>query len=481
MICGQRLVAGSYSNSYRLCYPTILAAAILLVLQLLMAVADERAAPSLIDHALPAAEDGDLASEVVELDESALNSLGIAPEHALLVVLAAKGGPAENAGIKSGDVVFALNGHSVPGLGEFTAAVKRAGSGGEVRIGVWRGGEITTFLVRLGGTSGAVRSANIEQKIEAYTEIGKVFDKGHFPAIWGFIQYKLGELYWIRTEGRSEDNLETAIAIYNSALTVLTREAFPQQWARTQHYLALAYMDRVRGSHAENLEGAIRGNMAALTVLTRERYPREWAEIQNCLGLAYMDRIDGSRRDNVDAAIEAFTTALMVLTKEAFPEDWARIQKHLGRAYQSRLRGERTENLEAAVNAYEAALKVSSQTVYSPPAAINQPPQEASVAATGSPQAASVPTEEAAQTDQKQPAGRQAGKGSPAQSESPKNNNRRARGETPKIRAYEAKMKAKCGGLIVWMDRENNAHRPGAHGYGQRPGWFACQEDRRAR
>jgi tetratricopeptide (TPR) repeat protein len=352
--------------------------AMLLVSLPLVAIAGEKPAPLMIDQALPAIEDGDLTSEVVELDGSAAKSLGIAQDHVLLVVLSPKDRPSEKAGLKSGDVIFALNGQPAPNLDGFTAAVKRAGSGGEVSLGVWRQGERTTFQVRLGSTSGAMIPVGIEQEIEAYTAIGKIFGERGFPAIWGFIQCKLGALYWIRVEGRSEDNIETAIAAYNSALTVLTREAFPQQWARTENDLALAYTDRVHGSRAENLEDAIRAYQAALTVLTRERSPGEWAQIQNCLGLAYMDRIEGNREDNVDAAIDSYKTTLLVLDKEAFPQDWARLQKNLGQAYRARLRGERAENLKAAADADEAALTVLSQTIPTPPDAINPAPQEVS-------------------------------------------------------------------------------------------------------
>ena len=591
------LATGSCWNSFRICYRNILLAAMLLVSQPLVAAADESAAPL-----LAAAEDGDLASDVVELNESVVKSLGINQDHALLVVLSVKDGPADKAGLKPGDVILALNWQPAPSLGEFTAAVKRRGGGNDVELGIWRQGERTAFLVRLGSANGALKPANNEQLIEAYTAIGKTYENLKFPAIWGFIQHKLGELYWLRVEGRKEDNIETAIAAYNSAFMVLTPDAFPVEWARTESDLALAYMDRIRGSRAENLEAAISGYELALTVLTRERFPREWAQIENCLGLTYMDRIEGNREDNVDAAIEAYKATLLVLTKEASPEYWAQIQKNLAQAYRARLRGERTENLEAAANAYEAALTVLFQTNFTPPpAAINPAPQEVSStleaqqsepepkasepqplvneakssnqpaeafkqapreeASTGLAQAASVaaetvqtepkqprqagglspaqqpepepkaiaepvaaesepqplvneakssnqpaeafkqaPREEAStglaqaasvvaetvQTEPKQPDDRQAGGLSPAQSDAaPHSNNRRTKKDAqqrntsntelgPETRGYEAKMKAKCGGPLVWIDRHNNTHRPGTPGYGQRPGWFVC-------
>lgn len=529
MSYGRTLATGSYWNSYCICCRNIFLAAMLLVSQPWVAAADESAAPL-----SAAAEDGDLASDVVELNGSVVKSVGINQDHALLVVLAVKDGPADKAGLKPGDVILALNGQPAPSPGEFNTAVKRAGGGSDVELGIWRQGEKTAFLVRLRSANSALKPADNEQLIEAYTTIGKTYENLEFPAIWGFIQHELGELYWLRVEGREEDNIETAIAAYKSAFMVLTPEAFPVEWARTENDLALAYMDRVRGNRAENLEAAIRGYEFALTVLTRERFPREWAQIENCLGLTYMDRIEGNRDNNVDAAIEAYKATLLVLTKETSPHYWSRIQKNLAEAYRARVRGERA-NLEAAVNADEAASTVLFQTNSTPPpAAANPAPQEvfstleaqqpepeakaiAEPAAaesepqpkvneaqssnqlaeafkltsreensTGLAQAASVAAE-TVQTEPKQPDDRQAGGLSPAQSDAPSNksNNPRPKNEaqrrnasntelSPETRGYEVKMKAKCGGPLIWIDRHNNTHRPGAPGYGQRPGWFAC-------
>ena len=488
----------SYSNSCRICYRNILMMAILLAVQPLIAVADEKGTTLSVEQALPVARDGDLASEMVELDESVLKSLKIPQQLALLVVLPARDGPAEKAGLRPGDVILTLDGQPTPNLVEFIAAVRRTGSGSKVRLGVWRRGERMTLPVRLESASG--RSASIEQVIEAYKVIGKTFKKSQFPAIWGFVQLACGELYWIRGEGPIEENLETAIAAYKSALTVLTREDFPEQWARAENHLALSYMDRIAGN----------------------------------------------REDNVDAAIEAFEATLTVLTKESFPEDWARVQEQLDQAYRARSRGERVDNNEAVAKADESALAVSSLEI--PPAAINQTPLEASAQpeAQQSEQAAKATAEptvaqnesrsaaeidagalrqtppeadltreapqaggeskqisqhveasepwradsavaKAVQTEARQSGGQLAARSSSAQDDdSPKRDDRRAKkkeqeeasdnGLIPETRRYEAQMKTKCGGPVVWMDKGNHAHRPGTPGYGQRPGWFECDK-----
>lgn len=565
---------------HRLRYSYILLAVILLAAHPPIATADEPA-PAPMDRVLAPSEDGDLACELVDLDESAVKSLGIAQDHALLVVLPAKDGPAEMAGLKSGDIIVDVNAQPASKLDEFSATIKRAGSGAELKLGVWRLGVKTILSVGLGSTNSRIKTGRIEQEIEAYEAIGKIFGKRDFPAIWGFIQYKLGELYWIRVEGGSEDNFETAIASYNSALTVLTKGSFPQQWAQIEEYLALAYMDRMKGDRAENLEAAIRAHNAALAVMSWEKSPREWAQIQNALGLAYMDRAEGNHEDNVDAAIEAYKATLAVLTKEAFPQDWARTQKNLGVAYEGRRRGEKVDNLEAAVKAYEAALTVYQRasltaSVAAPreapvkceakqtaqeskiavaaesepqapdektksaakPENLNNAPEQAKqepkaiaapVAANGAQplgeqakpvgQLAEEPKKEAGgaqqaqgetnpvslpaeanATEQKEPAAkgpsqtepRPNGRQSTVQKEgASKRNDRKTRKgnqveaeadqRSAGMRHNKARMKSKCGGDVVWIDRRSNVYSAGTVGYGQGRGRFACQSSRASR
>ncbi len=175
----------------RICYRYILLVAILLAGQPLIAVADEKETIISVEQTLLAPEEGDLASEMIELDESVLKSLRITQRIAILVVLPANDGPADKAGLKPGDVILTLDGQPTRDLVAFTTAVSRTGSG-EIKLGVWRRGERMTLPVRLESTSSG--SASIEQVIEAYKEIGKTFENSQFPAIWGCVQLALGEV-----------------------------------------------------------------------------------------------------------------------------------------------------------------------------------------------------------------------------------------------------------------------------------------------
>ena len=126
----------------------------------------------------------------------------------------------------------------------------------------------TVVPVRLGSASEKEKAGSIEQRIEAYNAIAKVFGKDAFPTLWARTQNNLGIAYWARVQGSRAENLEAAIKAYEAALTVFTREAFPQDWDRIQGNLTLAYRARVQGCRAENLEAAIRAYEAALTVFS---------------------------------------------------------------------------------------------------------------------------------------------------------------------------------------------------------------------
>ena len=489
----------SYSISCRICYRNILLIAILLVGQPLIAVADEMGTTISVEQALPAAEDGDLASEMVELDESVLKSLRIDQRLALLVVLPVEDGPADKAGLKPGDVILTLDGQPTPNLVEFTAAVSRTGSG-EVKLGVWRRGERMTLIVRLESTSG--RSASIEQVIEAYKVIGKTLEKRQFPAIWGFVQLAIGESYWIRAEGRIEDNLETAITAYKSALTVLTREDFPQQWARTEGDLALAYLYRVRGSRAENLDAAIEAYEATLTVLTKEFFPEDWGRVQEHLVQAYRARFHGERVDNHKAAPKAGEAALTVPSQDVSSAAATNQAPAVASAQPAAQQWEQAAKATVAQNEPWSPVGRGNASAR-PDEALRQPPRPADLKREA-PQAggeskqitqhveASEPWQadsDVAKAEQTKPrqSGRLAARSSSAQDDdSPKRNDRGARRkaqqeeasdnkDVPQTRRYEAKMKTKCGGPVIWMDKRNHAHRPGTPGYGQRPGWFECR------
>jgi len=233
---GQRLVANFLKSCLKF-YFEVLLVVVLAASQTLLASATD--CGNVAPGAVPPAEPDYLGAELQELDVGSVKSLGF--EHALLVVLPVQNGPADRAGLRPGDVIWALNGKLVPSLDEFNGLITRAGSGAEVLVEILRRGNLDALTVRLGG---AGETEIIEQRIEAYKTIAKVFGKDAFPTLWAMTQNNLGIAYKARVQGNRAENLEAAIKAYEAALTVFTREASPQDWARTQGYLALALAAR---------------------------------------------------------------------------------------------------------------------------------------------------------------------------------------------------------------------------------------------
>jgi len=85
--------------------------------------------------------DARLGLTVQELDADLAESLGAAKVEGVLVASVAKGGRAERAGVRRGDVVQELDGHPVPGLSAYFKA-----AGAEVKsFTIWRDGRTTTL------------------------------------------------------------------------------------------------------------------------------------------------------------------------------------------------------------------------------------------------------------------------------------------------------------------------------------------------
>jgi S1-C subfamily serine protease len=61
-----------------------------------------------------------------------------------------KGGPAEKAGLKAGDVITKLGGQPIEGPADLSAQIRSRGPGDKVKVTYQRGGKETTVDVTLG-------------------------------------------------------------------------------------------------------------------------------------------------------------------------------------------------------------------------------------------------------------------------------------------------------------------------------------------
>jgi len=91
-----------------------------------------------------------------------------------LVASVQPGGPADRAGLTSGDVILEVNGQPVEDGSELTRTIGRLQPGSEARLAVWRKGAQQTFEVTLGDRGKQTRTAqpSMEQDKEQEAKLG---------------------------------------------------------------------------------------------------------------------------------------------------------------------------------------------------------------------------------------------------------------------------------------------------------------------
>ncbi|HEY1425279.1 MAG TPA: Do family serine endopeptidase [Caulobacteraceae bacterium] len=93
---------------------------------------------------------GYIGATVQSLSPELATSLGLGSDKGAIVDQLTPGGPAERAGVRSGDVVTAVNGHPVTSSAELTRQVGLAQPGQDVQLSVMRGGHPLQLAIRSG-------------------------------------------------------------------------------------------------------------------------------------------------------------------------------------------------------------------------------------------------------------------------------------------------------------------------------------------
>jgi serine protease Do len=74
---------------------------------------------------------------------------GVARPRGALVQRVEAGGPAEAAGVKSGDVILGVNGQNIDHFGDLTLLISNLHPGAEARITIWRAGKTQDINVKI--------------------------------------------------------------------------------------------------------------------------------------------------------------------------------------------------------------------------------------------------------------------------------------------------------------------------------------------
>jgi serine protease Do len=93
---------------------------------------------------------GKLGVGVQGVDQALAESFGLDTPRGALVSSVERGGPADEAGLKEGDVILAFDGQPVDSAGQLPAAVAAARPGSKVELQVWREGASRNIEVQLG-------------------------------------------------------------------------------------------------------------------------------------------------------------------------------------------------------------------------------------------------------------------------------------------------------------------------------------------
>jgi serine protease Do len=92
---------------------------------------------------------GRIGVEIVDVTAAFAEAFGLGRPRGALVQRVETGGPAEAAGVKSGDVILGVNGQNIDHSGDLSQLVSNLHPGTEARITVWRAGKTQDMTVKI--------------------------------------------------------------------------------------------------------------------------------------------------------------------------------------------------------------------------------------------------------------------------------------------------------------------------------------------
>jgi len=109
---------------------------------------------------------------VQEVNQGFADSFGLPTPEGALVSNVERGGPADKAGLRSGDVIRKINGQKIVGSGDLPAIVGLAAPGDKVQLEVWRQGKPVDVQATLGNASDKVAAEDREAPPGAKLRLG---------------------------------------------------------------------------------------------------------------------------------------------------------------------------------------------------------------------------------------------------------------------------------------------------------------------
>ena len=110
-----------------------------------------------------------------EVDRTMARALDMESPRGFIIGDVEQGGPADEAGLKSGDVVVELNGEPVRNFFDFRVAIANTSPGTEVELGIYREGEEMSYTVELGELD-AEEVAGVDPQMEEEMKENLGFD-----------------------------------------------------------------------------------------------------------------------------------------------------------------------------------------------------------------------------------------------------------------------------------------------------------------
>lgn len=120
----------------------------------------------LVDHG--SVTRGRIGVRIQEVDQTLANSFSLPQPHGALVSQVEPGSPADDAGIRSGDIIVGVDGDELEQVSQLPAAIAARKPGTKVRLDVWRDGKEQGIDVTVGGFDDS-KTAKLEPADETKT------------------------------------------------------------------------------------------------------------------------------------------------------------------------------------------------------------------------------------------------------------------------------------------------------------------------